>query len=322
MISDQKSKLSQLKEMTTVVADTGDFEAISQYAPEDATTNPSLLLKAAQMPGYRPIVDAVMAKVRQGGHTGQEQLSTAMDLLAVAFGKEILQVIPGRVSTEVDARLSFDTQASIAKARRLIELYEAAGISRQRVLIKMASTWEGIRAAEQLEKQHINCNLTLLFNFSQAAAAADAGAFLISPFVGRILDWHKASGGLQDYAPEDDPGVQSVRRIYNYYKQNNYQTVVMGASFRNTSEIAELAGCDRLTISPALLQELDTDYDQLERKLDPSETGSEIDYSMPAEAQFRFELNDDAMTTEKLAEGIRSFVADQIRLEAWLKKMA
>ncbi len=322
MISDQKSKLSQLKEMTTVVADTGDFEAISQYAPEDATTNPSLLLKAAQMPGYRPIVDAVMAKVRQGGHTGQEQLSTAMDLLAVAFGKEILQVIPGRVSTEVDARLSFDTQASIAKARRLIELYEAAGISRQRVLIKMASTWEGIRAAEQLEKQHINCNLTLLFNFSQAAAAADAGAFLISPFVGRILDWHKASGGLQDYAPEDDPGVQSVRRIYNYYKQNNYQTVVMGASFRNTSEIAELAGCDRLTISPALLQELDTDYDQLERKLDPSETGSEIDYSMPAEAQFRFELNDDPMTTEKLAEGIRSFVADQIKLEAWLKKMA
>ena len=289
MISDQKSKLSQLKEMTTVVADTGDFEAISQYAPEDATTNPSLLLKAAQMPGYRPIVDAVMAKVRQGDHTGQEQLSTAMDLLAVAFGKEILQVIPGRVSTEVDARLSFDTQASIAKARRLIELYEAAGISRQRVLIKMASTWEGIRAAQQLEKQHINCNLTLLFNFSQAAAAADAGAFLISPFVGRILDWHKASGGLQDYAPEDDPGVQSVRRIYNYYKQNNYQTVVMGASFRNTSEIAELAGCDRLTISPALLQELDTDYDQLARKLDPSETGSEIDYSMPAEAQFRFE---------------------------------
>lgn len=322
MISDQKSKLSQLKEMTTVVADTGDFEAISQYAPEDATTNPSLLLKAAQMPGYRPIVDAVMAKVRQGDHTGQAQLSTAMDLLAVAFGKEILQVIPGRVSTEVDARLSFDTQASIAKARRLIELYEAAGISRQRVLIKMASTWEGIRAAQQLEKQHINCNLTLLFNFSQAAAAADAGAFLISPFVGRILDWHKASGGLQDYAPEDDPGVQSVRRIYNYYKQNNYQTVVMGASFRNTSEIAELAGCDRLTISPALLQELDTDYDQLARKLDPSETGSEIDYSMPAEAQFRFELNDDAMTTEKLAEGIRSFVADQIRLEAWLKKMA
>lgn len=322
MISDQKSKLSQLKEMTTVVADTGDFEAISQYAPEDATTNPSLLLKAAQMPGYRPIVDAVMAKVRQGDHTGQEQLSTAMDLLAVAFGKEILQVIPGRVSTEVDARLSFDTQASIAKARRLIELYEAAGISRQRVLIKMASTWEGIRAAQQLEKQHINCNLTLLFNFSQAAAAADAGAFLISPFVGRILDWHKASGGLQDYAPEDDPGVQSVRRIYNYYKQNNYQTVVMGASFRNTSEIAELAGCDRLTISPALLQDLDTDYDQLARKLDPSETGSEIDYSMPAEAQFRFELNDDAMTTEKLAEGIRSFVADQIRLEAWLKKMA
>ncbi|MDE0758388.1 MAG: transaldolase [Pseudomonadales bacterium] len=322
MKSDQKSKLSQLKEMTTVVADTGDFEAISQYAPEDATTNPSLLLKAAQMPGYRPIVEAVMAKVRQGDHTDQKQISTAMDYLAVAFGKEILQVIPGRVSTEVDARLSFDTQASIAKARRLIELYEAAGISRQRVLIKMASTWEGIRAAEQLEKQHINCNLTLLFNFSQAAAAADAGAFLISPFVGRILDWHKASGGLQDYAPEDDPGVQSVRRIYNYYKQNNYQTVVMGASFRNTSEIAELAGCDRLTISPALLQALDADFGILDRKLNPEETGSEIAYNMPAEAQFRFELNDDPMTTEKLAEGIRSFIADQIKLEAWLQKMA
>lgn len=320
MSSDRKSKLTQLKEMTTVVADTGDFETISQYAPEDATTNPSLLLKAAQMPGYRSIVDAVMSKVGHG--SSQEQLAIGMDYLAVAFGTEILKVIPGRVSTEVDARLSFDCKASIAKAQQLIDLYEASGISRSRVLIKMASTWEGIRAAEALEKQQINCNLTLLFNFSQAAAAANAGAFLISPFVGRILDWHKQSGGLKDFAPEDDPGVQSVKRIYNYYKQNNYQTVVMGASFRNTSEIAELAGCDRLTISPALLQELDDDYAVLERKLDPATTGTTIDYNKASEAQFRYELNDDPMTTEKLAQGIRSFVADQIKLETWLQNLA
>jgi len=245
-----------------------------------------------------------------------------MDNLAVAFGTEILKVIPGRVSTEVDARLSFDCQASITKAQQLIDLYEASGISRSRVLIKMASTWEGIRAAEVLEKQQINCNLTLLFNFSQAAAAADAGAFLISPFVGRILDWYKQSGGLQDFAPEDDPGVQSVKHIYNYYKQRNYQTVVMGASFRNTSEIAELAGCDRLTISPALLQELDADYGVLQRKLDPAMTGTEIGYDKASESQFRYELNDDPMATEKLAQGIRSFVADQIKLETWLQKIA
>jgi len=314
------SKLTQLKEMTTVVADTGDFEAISQYAPEDATTNPSLLLKAAQMPGYRSIVDTVMSKVGHG--SSQEQLAKGMDNLAVAFGTEILKVIPGRVSTEVDARLSFDCKASIAKAQQLIDLYEASGISRSRVLIKMASTWEGIRAAEVLEKQQINCNLTLLFNFSQAAAAADAGAFLISPFVGRILDWHKQSGDLEDFAPEDDPGVRSVRQIYNYYKQHNYPTVVMGASFRNTSEIAELAGCDRLTISPALLQELDADYGELERKLDPAKTGTTIDYRTGSEAQFRYELNDDPMTTEKLAQGIRSFVADQVKLEHWLQAIA
>ena len=320
MSSNGNSKLTQLKEMTTVVADTGDFEAISQYAPEDATTNPSLLLKAAQMPGYRSIVDTVMSTVGQG--SSQEQLAMGMDNLAVAFGTEILKVIPVRVSTEVDARLSFDCKASIAKAQQLIDLYEASGISRSRVLIKMASTWEGIRAAEVLEKQHINCNLTLLFNFSQAAAAADAGAFLISPFVGRILDWYKQSDGLKDFAPEEDPGVRSVRRIYNYYKQNNYPTVVMGASFRNTSEIAELAGCDRLTISPALLQELDADYGKLQRKLDPSMTGTTIDYTMADEAQFRYELNDDPMATEKLAQGIRSFVADQVKLENWLQAIA
>ena len=245
-----KSKLAQLKEMTTVVADTGDFDAIAQYSPEDATTNPSLLLKAAQMPAYRELVDNVIKSVTTGKLSSDEQMSACTDKLAVRFGEKILEVIPGRVSTEVDARLSFDTQGSVAKARQLIDLYEQAGIGKERVLIKMASTWEGIRAAEQLEKEGINCNLTLLFCFTQAVAAAEAGAFLISPFVGRILDWYKASTGLSDYAPADDPGVQSVTRIYNYYKQQGYNTVVMGASFRNTDEITELAGCDRLTISP------------------------------------------------------------------------
>jgi transaldolase len=242
-----------------------------------------------------------------------------MDRLAVRFGEKILQTIPGRVSTEVDAHLSFDTEASIAKARRLIDLYEQAGIDKSRVLIKMASTWEGIRAAEQLEKEGINCNLTLLFSFSQAAAAADAGAFLISPFVGRILDWYKANTGLSDYPPEDDPGVQSVTRIYNYYKQTGYNTIVMGASFRNIEEITELAGCDRLTISPQLLSALGEDYGTLTRKLDPDNTGKRINYTQGNEKKFRFEMNEDAMATEKLAEGIRGFVKDQNKLETWLR---
>lgn len=314
-----KSKLAQLKEMTTVVADTGDFDAIAQYSPEDATTNPSLLLKAAQMPAYRELVDNVIKSVTTGKLSSDEQMSACTDKLAVRFGEKILEVIPGRVSTEVDARLSFDTQGSVAKARQLIDLYERAGIGKERVLIKMASTWEGIRAAEQLEKEGINCNLTLLFCFTQAVAAAEAGAFLISPFVGRILDWYKASTGLSDYAPADDPGVQSVTRIYNYYKQQGYNTVVMGASFRNTDEITELAGCDRLTISPQLLQALDEDFGTLERKLDPNNTGPRDNYKMGGESDFRFELNDSAMATEKLAEGIRSFVTDQIKLETWLR---
>jgi len=314
-----KSKLAQLKEMTTVVADTGDFDAIAQYSPEDATTNPSLLLKAAQMPAYRELVDNVIKSVTTGKLSSDEQMSACTDKLAVRFGEKILEVIPGRVSTEVDARLSFDTQGSVAKARQLIDLYEQAGIGKERVLIKMASTWEGIRAAEQLEKEGINCNLTLLFCFTQAVAAAEAGAFLISPFVGRILDWYKASTGLSDYAPADDPGVQSVTRIYNYYKQQGYNTVVMGASFRNTDEITELAGCDRLTISPQLLQALDEDFGTLERKLDPSNTGPRDNYRMGGESHYRFELNDSAMATEKLAEGIRSFVTDQIKLETWLR---
>ena len=314
-----KSKLDQLKEITTVVADTGDFDAIAQYAPEDATTNPSLLLKAAQMPAYRGLVEEVIQSVTSGKLSSKEQLDDCMDRLAVRFGEKILQTIPGRVSTEVDAHLSFDTEASIAKARRLIELYEQAGIDKSRVLIKMASTWEGIRAAEQLEKEGINCNLTLLFSFTQAAAAADAGAFLISPFVGRILDWYKANTGLNDYKPEDDPGVQSVTRIYNYYKQSGYSTIVMGASFRNTEEITELAGCDRLTISPQLLSELGEDYGTLTRKLDLNNTGKRIAYTQGDETKFRFELNEDAMATEKLAEGIRGFVKDQNKLETWLR---
>ena len=321
-MSNTKSKLAQLKEMTTVVADTGDFDAIAQYSPEDATTNPSLLLKAAQMPAYRGLVDSIVATTMNGRQSSDEQLADCMDRLAVGFGEKILEQIPGRVSTEVDARLSFDAQASINKARHLIHLYEQVGISRERVLIKMASTWEGIRAAQELEKEGINCNLTLLFNFTQAVAAADAGAFLISPFVGRILDWYKLSTGLSEYEPADDPGVQSVTRIYNYYKQTGYNTVVMGASFRNTDEITELAGCDRLTISPQLLQALDEDYGILERKLDPADTGSKIHYQLGAESWFRFELNQDAMATEKLAEGIRGFVADQIKLESWLKDLS
>jgi transaldolase len=316
------SKLAQLKEMTTVVADTGDFEAISQYSPEDATTNPSLILKAAQTPIYQSLVHDVISSVGKNTLSSDEQLSLCMDKLAVGIGQKIIDVIPGRVSTEVDARLSFDTERSVAKARQLIELYQQAGITKERVLIKMASTFEGIRAAQQLEKEGINCNLTLLFNFTQAAAAADAGAFLISPFVGRILDWYKANTGKTDYLPAEDPGVQSVTRIYNYYKQSGYDTVVMGASFRNIGEITELAGCDRLTISPGLLQELDDDFGTLERKLNPKSTGSKIEYSMGDEPVFRYELNDDPMATEKLAHGIRSFIADQVKLEMWLKEIA
>ena len=314
------SKLDQLKQMTTVVADTGDFEAITLYSPEDATTNPSLILKAAQMPMYQSLVQEVISSVGNDSLSSDEQVSLCMDKLAVGIGEKIVKVIPGRVSTEVDARLSFDTKRSIEKARQLIDLYGQAGIGKERVLIKMASTFEGIRAAEQLEKEGINCNLTLLFNFTQAAAAADAGAFLISPFVGRILDWYKANTDQKEYAPAQDPGVQSVTNIYNYYKQSGYETVVMGASFRNIGEITELAGCDRLTISPQLLQELDDDFGLLERKLNPQKTGRKIDYSLGAESVFRYELNDDPMATEKLSHGIRSFVADQIKLEKWLRE--
>ncbi len=304
------NKLEQLKTYSDVVADTGDIEAIRRYKPLDATTNPSLLYKAAQMPQYAALVKDALGSTRS--------LADACDKISVAIGCEILKIVPGRVSTEVDARLSFDTQASIAKAHHLIELYEAAGIRKERVLIKVASTWEGIRAAEQLEKAGINCNLTLLFNFSQAAACADAGVFLISPFVGRILDWFKANTEKKEYAPLEDPGVQSVTKIYNYYKQHGYKTVVMGASFRNTGEIEALAGCDRLTISPQLLGELEADQGKLERVLVPGKSTAAIERLGESETQFRFSMNEDAMATEKLAQGIRGFVADQISLEKYL----
>ncbi len=313
------NQLDQLKKVTTVVADTGDFEAISKFAPEDATTNPSLILKAAQMPEYKYLVDEVISSV-DADLSSLEQMSLCMDKLAVKFGEKILQVIPGRVSTEVDARLSFDTHGSVDKARSLISQYEKAGINKNRILIKMASTFEGIRAAEILEKENINCNLTLLFNFTQAAAAADAGAFLISPFVGRILDWYKARDPDNDFSGANDPGVQSVSRIYNYYKQSGYDTIVMGASFRNTGEIRELAGCDRLTISPQLLDELSNSYESVPIKLQSDNTGPEIKYNLGQESDFRYEVNSDEMATEKLAQGIRGFAADQDKLESWLKE--
>ncbi|ACE85908.1 transaldolase [Cellvibrio japonicus] len=315
------SKLEQLKQFTDVVADTGDIEAIRLYKPLDATTNPSLVYKAAQMPQYQALLDTSINGAKSITNSA-EQLSAASDNLAVGIGLEILKLVPGRISTEVDARLSFDTNASIAKARHLISLYEKGGVDKSRVLIKLASTWEGIRAAEILEKEGINCNLTLLFGFNQAAACADAGVFLISPFVGRILDWYKANTNKKEYAAEEDPGVVSVRRIYNYYKQHGYNTVVMGASFRNIGEIEALAGCDRLTISPQLLQELDQDKGELKRVLSPDNRGEAIAKLIDTEASFRFGLNQDAMATEKLAEGIRGFVKDQINLENLLKSRA
>jgi len=315
------SKLEQLKQFTDVVADTGDIDAIRLYKPLDATTNPSLVYKAAQMPQYQELLSSAISGAK-GVVNSAEQLGAACDHLAVGIGLEILKIVPGRISTEVDARLSFDTQASIAKARHLINLYEKGGVDKSRVLIKLASTWEGIRAAEVLEKEGINCNLTLLFGFNQAAACADAGVFLISPFVGRILDWYKANTDKKEYTAEEDPGVVSVRRIYNYYKQHGYKTVVMGASFRNIGEIEALAGCDRLTISPQLLQELDQDKGELKRVLSPTNTGSAIAKQIETEASFRFGVNQDAMATEKLAEGIRGFVKDQINLENLLKSRA
>ncbi len=302
------NKLQQLRAMTTVVADTGELSAIAEYMPQDATTNPSLLLKVAQDPAMQDhIAEAIAA--------GNSDLIDSVDNFAVAIGEEILKIIPGRVSTEVDARLSFDTQATIEKARKLISLYAARGIDKERILIKIASTWEGIKAAEQLEKEGINCNLTLLFSFAQAVACAEAGVFLISPFVGRILDWHKANGGQQDYAALEDPGVISVTRIYNYYKQHGYNTIVMGASFRNAGEIEALAGCDYLTIGPNFLQELREDDGELKQQLSVDNTGAPIAKMNLDESEFRWLQNEDAMATEKLAQGIRAFAVDQVKLE-------
>ncbi|MCW5298020.1 transaldolase [Herbaspirillum lusitanum] len=303
------TQLDQLKQYTTIVADTGDFQAMKAFAPQDATTNPSLILKAVQKDEYKPLLEKV---VREHGKLGTDGI---IDQLLVAFGLEILKLIPGRVSTETDARLSFDTEGTIAKGRALIKLYEAAGIGRERILIKIASTWEGIRAAEVLEKEGIRCNLTLLFSLPQAIACAEARVQLISPFVGRIYDWFKKSSG-QEYTGADDPGVQSVRSIYTYYRKFGYATEVMGASFRNTSQIVELAGCDLLTISPDLLQKLAESDAPVERKLS-KEAAQSADLKQISldEKSFRLALNDDAMASEKLAEGIRQFCADAVKLD-------
>ncbi|MFN2327373.1 MAG: transaldolase [Chromatocurvus sp.] len=309
------SKLDQLRTMTEVVADTGDIDAIRRYQPIDATTNPSLLLKASALPHYANLMQQARAWAAELGGDDAQQLANCCDRFAVDVGREILALIPGRISTEVDARLSFDSGATLERARRLIGLYEESGIARERVLIKIASTWEGIRAAAELEREGINCNLTLLFGFDQAVACADAGAYLISPFVGRILDWYKANSDLTMASADDDPGVQSVRRIYAYYKHHGYNTAVMGASFRNAGQIEALAGCDRLTISPALLEELAQDTGELPRQLSPDNAVSEEPRIAPTAPSFRLGLNADAMATEKLAEGIRNFITDQVKLE-------
>jgi transaldolase len=312
------NQLEQLQQYTTLVADTGDIEAIRQYTPEDATTNPSLILKAVSLPHYQNQLGQARDYAISEGGDSQSQLDNASDKLAVLIGQEILGIVPGRISTEVDARLSFDTQASIQRARKIIDLYEQDGIDRKRILIKLASTWEGIQAAAQLEKEGINCNLTLLFSFAQAQACADAGVFLISPFVGRIFDWYKKADGVDRYLPDEDPGVLSVQRIFNYYKTHGFTTVVMGASFRNCDQIRQLAGCDRLTISPALMQELADSELSLEKVLDEKNTTTVDSKNRLDESDFRWGHNNDPMATEKLAEGIRGFNADQLKLEAIL----
>ncbi len=306
------TSLDQLRQFTTVVADTGDFLAMKAYAPRDATTNPSLILKAVGKSEYRGLLDDTVA-----AHAG-EPIGALADRLIVRFGCEILKIIPGRVSTEVDARLSFDVEGTVAKARRLIELYQQAGVPRERVLIKIAATWEGIRAAERLENDGIRCNLTLLFSFAQAVACADAGVTLISPFVGRIYDWYRRRDGV-DYLPDDDPGVKSVRRIFEYFKKFGYPTEVMGASFRNVGQIIALAGCDLLTISPELLGELQGSNAPVRRRLDPAVAQTlAVERVRFDEKHFRFELNEDPMACDKLAEGIRAFVADSRKLDALL----
>ena len=313
------NKLDQLKQMTTVVADTGDIEAIKKWQPQDATTNPSLLLKAARLDQYKQLVSDSIDEARKHITVKEAQISLACDHLAVSIGTEILKYIPGRVSTEVDARLSFDTDATILKARQLVKLYEKNGVEKSRILIKIASTWEGIQAARVLEKEGIQCNLTLLFSFAQAVAAADAGAYLISPFVGRILDWYKKSTGKDSYPAAEDPGVISVSEIYAHYKACGFKTIVMGASFRNTEEIEQLAGCDRLTISPELLEKLAQDNTELKRQLS-DDVPQKAKPEQMTEAEFRWQLNENPMATEKLAEGIRKFAEDQVLLENLIRE--
>ena len=309
------NQLDQLKQHTKVVADTGDFESMKEYEPLDATTNPSLILAASQKPEYQYLLDQAVSEQASSGLTGAALTESVIDRILILFGKEILAIVPGRVSTEVDARLSFDTEATVAKALELIALYEKDGIDRSRILIKIASTWEGIKAAEELQKQGINCNLTLLFSLVQAVACAEANCKLISPFVGRIYDWFKKDTGI-DYVGAEDPGVQSVNGIYNYYKKFGHDTEVMGASFRNVGQITELCGCDLLTISPGLLEELQNSTDPIERKLDPAlAANADIEKMTIDEKTFRFELNEDAMATEKTAEGIRKFAIDMVKLE-------
>ena len=311
------TQLDSLRQMTVVVADTGDIDAIKKYQPQDATTNPSLILSASALPQYAPLIDEAVAYAKAKSNDKAQQLIDAEDKLAVNIGLEILKIVPGRISTEVDARLSYNTQATVEKARKLIALYNVAGISNDRILIKIASTWQGIRAAEILEKEGINCNLTLLFSEAQARACAEAGVYLISPFVGRILDWYKANSDKKEYAPAEDPGVISVTKIYNYYKEYGYNTVVMGASFRNVGEITELAGCDRLTIAPALLKELQENSTALVRKLEYK--GEVKAKPQPlTESEFYWQHNSDAMAVEKLADGIRKFAIDQEKLETML----
>jgi len=309
------NQLEQLKQFTTVVADTGDFATLKQYAPRDATTNPTLIMKAATLPEYAYLLDKAIADNRSSGLTGKAQVSRVLDHLLVLFGAEILKVVPGRVSTETDASLSFDVNGLVAKARTFIGLYQKLGVPKERILIKIATTWEGVRAAEVLQREGVNCNMTLLFSLAQAVACAEAGARLISPFVGRILDWYKKSTG-REYSAAEDPGVVSVQAIYNYYKKFGHNTEVMGASFRNVGEILELAGCDLLTISPALLGELQAGTTPVARKLSPETARtSTIERVKMDENTFRWMMNEDAMATEKLAEGIRSFAADALKLE-------
>jgi transaldolase len=308
--------LEQIRSMTTIVADTGDIESIKQYSPRDATTNPSLILAAAQKPDYHHLILDAVKYGKANGKSSAEQRVLLMDKLFVNFGTEILKLIPGRVSTEVDARLSFDVEGSMKKAHSLIGLYEVAGIPKERILIKLASTWEGTKAATQLEKEGIHCNMTLMFSLPQAIACAEAKATLISPFVGRILDWYKKKEGVSEYAPEEDPGVVSVTQIYNYFKKFDYKTQVMGASFRNIDEIVQLAGCDLLTISPQLLKELEQTKRPITRRLDPEKAKSmDLQKLTLDEKTFRLMLNDNAMATEKLSEGIRKFAEDAITLE-------